>query len=268
MNGPRLAAAILALAGALSGCRGRAPAFLARPSPAFAPPAGKRAVSLSIDKSQARFLSPGDAVEVAVLLETPRPDGSDGARSEVLAPRAEVLRAAPDWGDETSLVQLALTPEEAQRAALAVDREDRVFLSRLPDPRPLARAVAPRAPTLEPGRRGVAVLVYPDQQEFLRPGDRVDVLAADRGERAQGRSRPSVVTLFQDVLILGARAAQDDEEWAAVQLMLTPEQAARMMRAVAEESDVSLAVRAPGDRATRPVEPAGTPTRGRGDIVQ
>lgn len=247
--------ALLVLAAALAACRPQ-PRDGAAAEAAFAPPPGKRAFSLSIDKSQTRFLAPGDAAEVVMLVETPRSDGSSETRSEVLSPRAEVLRVRPDWGETTGLVQLALTPEEAQFAALAADREDRLFLNKVADGLPLEPAAAPDKPALAPGRRGLAVLVYPDQQEFLEPGDRVDVIATRQGGKASGKSELTAVTLFQDVTVLGARAAEGSEEWSTVQLMLDPEQSKAMTRAVAAEDGLVLAVRAASDRGTRPVEPA------------
>ncbi|MDE2141874.1 MAG: hypothetical protein KGL74_01090 [Elusimicrobia bacterium] len=249
-------ACLLAAAVALGGCRAKSVDGAAETEPAFAPPAGKRAFSLSIDKSQTEFLSPGDAAEVVVLVETPRSDGSSESRSEVLSPRAEVLRVERDWGDSTGLIQLALTPEEAQFAALAADREDRLFLNKVADAAKLEPAPVPPKPAMTPGSRGLAVLVYPDQQEFLDPGDRVDVIATRRGGKASGKSELTAVTLFQDVTVLGVSPAEGNEEWSTVQLMLTPEQTRTMTLAVAAEDGVVLTARAPGDRGTRPVEPA------------
>lgn len=256
MNLRRTTAAALALAAALCACKPRPVEPAADSEAALAPPAGKRAFSLTIDKSQTQFLSPGDAAEVVILVQTPRSDGSSESRSEVLAPRAEVLRVDRGWGENSGLVQLALAPEEAQFAALAVDREDRLFLNKVPDAPKLAAMPAPEKPALEPGRRGLAVLVYPDQETFLEAGDRVDVIATRQGGRAAGKSELTASTLFQDVLVLGARAAEGNEEWSTVQLMLTPEQSAVMTRAVAAEDGLFLAARAPGDKSTRPVEPA------------
>ena len=251
-----LAAAVLALAAGLAACRAKPPAAAAEPEASFAPPAGKRAFSLSIDKSQTRFLAPGDAAEVVILIETPRADGLNETRSEVLSLRAEVLRVRRDWSDSSGLVSLALTPEEAQYAALAVDREDRLFLNKLPDAPKLEVARAPAKPSLEAGRRGLAALVYADQQEFVSPGDRVDVIATRQSGKASGKSELAAVTLLQDVLVLGAGAPEGNEDWATVQLMLTPEQAKTLTQAVAAEDNLVLAARAPGDHATRPIEPA------------
>jgi len=256
MDTRRLTAAALALAAALCACKPRPVEAPAEPDAALAPPAGKRAFSLAIDKSQTHFLSPGDAAEVVILVETPRSDGSSETRSETLSPRAEVLRVDRGWGENTGLVQLALAPEEAEFAALAVDREDRLFLNKVPEAAKLASLPSPAKPALEPGRRGLAVLVYPDQQTFLEAGDRVDVIATRRGGKAAGKSELAAATLFQDALVLDVRAAEGSEEWSTVQLMLTPEEAAVLTRAVAAEDGLFLAARAPNDRATRPVEPA------------
>jgi Flp pilus assembly protein CpaB len=251
-----LAAAVLVLAAGLAGCRAKPVAPPAEADLAFAPPAGKRAFSLSIDKSQTRFLMPGDAAEIVILIETPRADGLNETRSEVLSPHAEVLRVRRDWSDDSGLVSLALTPEEAEFAALAVDREDRLFLNKLPDAAKLEAARTPPKPSLEAGRRGLAALVYADQQEFVEPGDRVDVIATRQNGKASGKSELAAVTLLQDVTVLGAGAPEGNEEWATVQLMLTPEQAKALTQAVAAQDNLVLAVRAPDDGATRPVEPA------------
>ncbi len=245
-------AALLAAVLLAGSCRPRKSA----PGPAYAPPPGKRAFSLSIDAAQTRFLKAGDCVQVVLLMAVTRPDGSGDARSEVLAPAAEVLRVDRGWARDAGLVQLALTPEEAQYAALAADREDRLLLDALPAPpapRPLPE---PRAPALKAGRVGVAVLVYGDQQEFLTPGDRVDVIATRESPRAEEKSGLTALTLFQGVTVLGAAPPEGDSEWAAVQLMLTPEQARVLGRSVSAEDNLSLPVRAPGDEATRAVEPA------------
>jgi Flp pilus assembly protein CpaB len=249
-------AALLALTAVLAGCRARPLPSAEEESAAFAPPAGKRAFTMSIDKSQTQFLSPGDAAEVVILIETPRADGMNETRSEVLAPRAEILRVRRDWNDDSGLVALALTPEEAQYAALAVAREDRIFLSKLPEGAKLSPAPAPAKPTLEPGSRGLAALVYADQQEFVEAGERVDVIATRENGKASGKSELAAVTLFQDVLVLGGSPPEGNSEWATVQLMLSPEQAAILTRAVAAENDLVLIGRSPEDRATRAVEPA------------
>ena len=62
------ALAVLLLAGA---CRPKKPSA----GPAYAPPPGKRAFSLSIDAAQTRFLKAGDAVQVVLLMDVTRPDG-------------------------------------------------------------------------------------------------------------------------------------------------------------------------------------------------
>jgi len=248
--------ALLVLAAALAACRAKPLDRAAGAEAAFAPPAGKRAFSLSVDKSQTQFLAPGDAAEVVMLVETPRSDGSSESRSEVLSARAEVLRVRRDWGESTGLIQLALTPEEAQFAALAADREDRLFLNKVADGAAKIPAASPPKPALAPGARGLAVLVYPDQQEFLQPGDRVDVIATRQGGKAAGKSELTAVTLFQDVTVLDVRAAEGNEEWSTVQLMLNADQSRTMTRAVAAEDGLVLTVRGADDRATSPIEPA------------
>lgn len=246
----------LAAALALAACRSKPRDVAPEPGAAFEPPSGKRAFSLSVDKSQTRFLAPGDAVEVVILVETPRADGTDETRSEVLSPRAEILRVRRDWGSDSGLVSLALTPEEAQYAALAVNREDRLFLDKLPNAAKLDKSLPRARPALEAGRRGLAALVYPDQQEFVAPGERIDVIATRWNGKTSGKSELASVTLLQNVTVLGVGAPEGDDDWATVQLMLTPEQARTLAQAVAAEDDLMLAGRAPGDRATRPVEPA------------
>jgi len=163
--------------------------------------------------------------------------------------------AAPDEGRILSRVA---APEEAQFAALAVDREDRLFLNKVPEAAEL-EAPAPAAEdaaALAAGHRGLAVLVYPDQQAFLTPGMRVDVVATRQGARASGKSELTALTLLQNVLVLGGAPPEGEEEWSTVQLMLTPEQTAGLTRAVSAEDHLTLTVRAAGDTATRPVEPA------------
>ena len=252
----RRSAAVLALAAALCACRAKTLEPAAEPQAAFAPPSGKRGVAVAIDKSQTRFLSPGDAAEVVILIQTPRADGMNETRSEVLSSRAEILRVDRNWSDDDGLVILALTPVEAQYAALAVDREDRLFLNKLPEPAKLEAAAPPAKPSLEAGRRGLAALVYADQQEFLSAGDRVDVIATRESGKASGKSELAAVTLLQGVTVLGAGAPEGSDQWATVQLMLTPEQAKTLTGAVAAEDNLVLAVRAPNDAATRPVEPS------------
>lgn len=239
----------------LAACR---PAPPADPLAAYDPPPGKRAFALAIDKSQTQFLSPGDAVEVLIMVETSRADATSDIRSEHLAPRAEVLRVKNDWSEGTGLVLLALAPEEAQIAALAVDREDRLFLNKLPaEPGKLERKAPPAAfPALDKGQLGLAVLVYPDQQEFLSVGDRLDVIVARQGYKAGGRSELTALTVMQDITVLRAAPPEGNEEWATVQLRVSPEQAKTLTRAVAGDDHLSFAVRAASDGATRPIEPS------------
>jgi Flp pilus assembly protein CpaB len=252
----RLHAAALAVLAALAACRQKPAEPPAESEAALAPPAGRRGFTLSIDKSQTKFLAPGDAVEIAILVETPRADGTREARSEVLAPRAEVLRVERGWSDDDGLAQVALSPEQAEYAALAVQRQDRLFLNKIAGASTLTPAPVPAKPELAPGMRGLAVLVYPDQEEFVDAGVRVDVIASREGGKAGGKVETSALVLIQNVLVLGSEPAQGNEEWATVQLMLTPEQAQTLTRAIAAENDLTLAVRADGDGATGPVEPA------------
>lgn len=228
------------------------------PLAAYEPPAGKRAFSLAVDKSQTQFLAAGDAVEVMIMVSTPRADATSETRSETLSARAEVLRVKNDWSEGTGLIALALTPEEAQYAALAVEREDRLFLNKIAaGPEPLRLKVEPSfPPALEKNQKGLSVLAYPDQQEFLASGDRVDVIATRQGYKAGGKSELTAVTLMQNLSVLRAGPPEGNEEWSTVQLVVDADQAKTLARAVADEEHLSLAVRAPSDAATRAVEPS------------
>ncbi|MBI2385602.1 MAG: hypothetical protein HYV14_06275 [Elusimicrobia bacterium] len=243
------------LAAVLAACRPTPPSDAGA---SFLPPDGKRAFALAIDKSQTQFLAAGDAVEVLIMVETPRADATSDIRSEHLASRAEVLRVKNDWSEGTGLVALALSPEEAQVAALAVEREDRLFLNKLSaEPGGLKRKDPPvEPPILGKDQRGLAVLVYPDQQEFIAFGDRLDVIVARQGYKAGGRSELTAVTVMQDLTVLRAAPPEGDEEWATVQLRVSPEQAKVLTRAVAGDDHLSFAVRAPFDAGTRAVEPS------------
>lgn len=239
----------------LASCRAEPPAD---PLAAYEPPTGKRAFSLAIDRSQTQFLAPGDAVEVMIMVVTPRADATSDTRSEPLSARAEVLRVKNDWSEGTGLVALALSPEEAQYAALAVEREDRLFLTKLsagPD-RLKRKEPSSTPPALEKDQRGMSVLAYPDQQEFLAFGDHVDVISMRQGYKAGGKAELTAITLMQDLIVLRSGPPEGNEEWGTVQLLVDPEQAKTLARAVAAEDHLSFAVRAPSDRATRAVEPS------------
>ena len=247
--------ALLLLALAVGACRPTAAPV--DPLAAFEPPQGKRAFSLAVDKSQTQFLKAGDAVEMLVTVTTPKADATSETKTETLSARAEVLRVKNDWSEATGLIALALTPEEAQFAALAVEREDRLFLNKITaSPGALARKPEPSEPSLEKDLRGLSVLAYPDQQEFLAPGDRVDVIAARQGYKAGGKSELTAITLLQNLIVMRAGPPEGNEEWATVQVMVTAEQAKTLTRAVADEEHLSLTVRASSDKETRPIEPS------------
>lgn len=239
----------------MAACR---PAPPADPLAAFEPPKGKRAFSLAIDRSQTQFLAAGDSVEVMLTVVTPKADATSETRTEPLSARAEVLRVKNAWSEGTGLIALALTPEEAQVAALAIDREDRLFLNKIaPGEGPLTpKAPAGAPPALEKDQRGLAILAYPDQQEFLAVGDHVDVIAARQGYKAGGKAELTALTILQDIAVMRAGPPEGNEEWGTVQLSVSPEQAKTLARAVAAEDHLSFAVRASGDRETRPVEPS------------
>jgi Flp pilus assembly protein CpaB len=245
---------MIALVLTLASCRAAPPLD---PQTSYEPPAGKRAFSLAIDKSQTQFLTSGEAVEIMIMVVTPRADATSETRSEVLAARAEVLRVKNDWSSGMGLVSLALSPEEAQYAALAADREDKLFLNKIASGSERLELkgtpIAPRA--LEKEQRGLSVLAYPDQQEFLAVGDRVDVIATRQGYK-KGKSELTALTLLQDLPVLRAGPPEGGEEWATVQLIVDPEQAKILARASSDEEHLSFAARAASDRATRPVEPA------------
>lgn len=233
-----------------------------RPAPdGYAPPAGKRAVSLPVAPAQARYLSAGDAVELVVLSDGTRPDGTPEPRTESVAPRAELLRVDASWSKDSALVSLALSPSEAHWAALALDLERRVLLQKLAEPaRGLSRAPGASPAALESGRVGAALNVHPDQAQFLLPGRRADVVvtrAGGKGAKEDLIARTSV----QDALVLGVTQARDEEEWATVQLSVTPEQARVLAEAAGAEDQFLLAVRAGGDRAVAPVELARSRSR-------
>lgn len=239
----------------LAACR---PAPPADPLAAYEPPAGRRAFSLAIDRSQTQFLAAGDEVEVMIMVVTAKADATSETRAETLAARAGVLRVKNDWSDGTGLISLALTPEEAQVAALAIDREDRLFLNKIAAGKDSLKRKGPPPPPapLEKDQRGLAVLAYPDQQEFLAAGDHVDVVATRQGYKAGGKSELTAMTLLQDLAVLRAGPPEGNEEWGTVQLTVDPEQAKTLARAVAAEDHLYFAARPPGDHETRPVEPS------------
>lgn len=239
----------------LAACRAEPPAD---PLAAYEPAAGKRVFSLEIDKSQTQFLAAGDAVEVMIMVATPNGDATSDTRSETLSARAEVLRVKNDWSEGTGLIALALSPEETQVAALAIDRADRLFLNKIaaePD-RPKRKEPPTAPPALEKDQRGLAFLAYPDQQEFLAFGDHVDVIATRQGYKTGGKAELTAMTLLQDLTVLHVGPPEGNEEWSTVQLLVSPEQAKILTRAVAAEDHLSFAVRAAGDRAMRAVKPS------------
>ncbi len=213
---------------------------------------------MAIDKSQTQFLAPGDAVEIMIMVQTPRSDATSETRSETLAARAEVLRVKNDWSEGTGLIALALSPEEAQYAALAVEREDRLFLNKIAaGTAPLKSKGEPSSPpALEKDQKGLSVLAYPDQQEFIASGDHVDVIATRQGYKAGGKAELTALTLMQNLTVLRAGPPEGNEEWSTVQLVVDGEQAKTLARAVADEEHLSLSVRGGSDRATRAVEPS------------
>lgn len=227
----------------------------------FSPPPGKRGVTVPVAPGQARYLAPGDAVELVVLSEGTRPDGSPDPRTETAAPRAEVLRVDAAWSKDAALVQVALQPGEAHWTALALDLERKLLLHKLADKAPgLPRAPAPASAALEPGRVGAAVAAHPDQVEFLVPGLRVDVVLTRAGGKG-AKEDLAARTAVQDALVLGLTQAKDEEEWATVQLSVAPEEAKLLAEAAGAEDQLLLLVRAPGDRATAPVETARSSAR-------
>lgn len=227
----------------------------------FSPPAGKRGASLPVAPGQARYLAPGDLVELVVLSDGTRQDGSPDPRSQTVAGRAEVLRVHAAWSKDAALVQVALLPEEAPWVALALDLERTLLLHKLSG----AAALLPRAPAaaaalLEPGLVGAAVAAHPDQVEFLTPGRRVDVLLTRAGSKG-AKEDVAARTAVQNALVLGLTQAKDEEEWASVQLAVTPEEAKLLAEAAGAEDQLLLLVRAPGDAATAPVEIARSSSR-------
>lgn len=247
----RTASALLVVA--LAGCR----ALL----PGYAPPAGKRGVSLPVAPGQAVYLAPGDLVELVVLSEGTRPDGSPDPRSEVVAPRAEVLRVSPSWSKDAALVQLALTPEEAQWAAIGLDLERKLLLNELSgDATGLARPPARGSAAIESGRVGAAAAVHPDQVEFLSRGQRVDVVLTRAGVKG-AKEDLQARTAVQRALVLGITQAAAEEEWATVQLSVEAEKARVLAEAAGAEDQMLLLVRPPGDDDDAPVEPARSSAR-------
>lgn len=220
----------------------------------YAPPAGKRLAALPVAPGQAAYLEPGDRVQLVILSEGTRQDGSPEPRSETVAAEAEVLRVDKAWSKDSALVALALTPNEAHWAAIALDLERPLLLQELSGPKAsLARAPSAAGAGLDAGRVGAALNVHPDQVAFLAAGRRVDVVVT----RASGKGAKedlSARTLVQDALLLGLTQAKDEDQWATVQLAVTPEQAKTLSEAAGAEDQFLLLGRSPDDHGTGPVE--------------
>lgn len=150
-----------------------------------------------------------------------------------------------------------------QRLQVPLRRGDPLLYSHL------SPALAPDlAASVPPGTRAVA-LDLPEHatvNQWIRPGDHVDVLAAVRGAE---ESQLTSVTLLENVVVLATGAhsgsspsADDPRAFRGVVLLTLPEEAERLVLA-SESGPISLVLRSPDDTGVRPEQPDRTPTDAR-----
>ena len=147
-----------------------------------------------------------------------------------------------------------------QRLPVPLRRGDPLLYSHL------SPALAPDlASSVPPGARAVA-LDLPEHatvNQWIRPGDHVDVLAAVRGT---DEGQLTSVTLLENVVVLATGAssgtqpsADDPRAFRGVVLLTLPEEAERLVLA----SESGLVLRSPDDTGVRPEESERIPTDAR-----
>lgn len=154
---------------------------------------------------------------------------------------AAALAAAPLGAEELSAPGKPAgeaPPKAEERAAAA------------PAPAPLA--------SLHKGYRGTALSVGGSQLEFLKKGDRVDVLVtfdAKMNEDGKERKEKITSTFLQNIVVINVVKPGKPDQQGAVELLLNPVEAQYAALASAQ-GEITISVRAPGDTELHPMEMA------------
>lgn len=105
---------------------------------------------------------------------------------------------------------------------------------------------------LEKGMRGVTLKVPLDQVQFVKKGDRADVLVTFDAVMANGKKEKVTATIMQNVGVLDvARNAG----WGIIEILVNPNEAQYGILGV-YQGELSIIRRAPDDRELKPMEMA------------
>ncbi len=115
-------------------------------------------------------------------------------------------------------------------------------------PRELDRALLPS------GDRAVSVALDDGQIRALRPGDRVDLIAVFDARQGAVQDRLAA-TILQNVEVVGVSLASNGKSKGVLRLSVNPTEAEYAALA-ASQSELSVALRAPGDAEMHPMEMA------------
>ncbi len=117
------------------------------------------------------------------------------------------------------------------------------------------RAPAAKSAPLAAGYRGVALSVPSSRVEFLKPGDRVDVLCTFEAGLADGTKQKVTATILQDVVVVGVRVGATPADPAAIEIQVNPNEA-QYAALAQEQGEVHFARRPAGDTRMTPMEMA------------
>ncbi len=102
------------------------------------------------------------------------------------------------------------------------------------------------------GYRGFAIKLEEYQVQYIKKGDRVDMLVTFDAMMADDKKEKVTATILQNVLVVDVRPAKGDKK-ASVQLLMNPKEAQYTALSLLQGS-ITLIVRPEGDIEMKPME--------------
>lgn len=107
-----------------------------------------------------------------------------------------------------------------------------------------------------PGYRGFSLPVPSWQAQFIRPGNRIDVIATLAKNHPTRPKEDYGHTILQNALVLDVRPPLNNGEPSAIQLALNPNEAQYLALAIGD-GRINVALRSDEDAEMHPMEPSG-----------
>lgn len=189
------------------------------------------------------LLFPAASLAQAASPEVPAPTKAEPENTEIVTPLnvrdPSALVMGPAGRDKDFGVAVQPAPRAPERGA----KEARAV-----------KTASDKTP-LQLGKLAVALPIDEDQLLGVKPGDRVDVISVFDAVLNSGPAQPFSATVLQNARVLSVAATDDLRAQGVLTLELNPLEA-QYAFLTARRTQLGLAVRAPGNAETHPMEMA------------